>query len=89
MADDITLAELLAAFKEAGFSGSEDSPGKTAKELAESWKCSEQKAKKQLERAKAAGYLRVGSRMIVRIDNKPGVAPVYSFVFPVKKGRKR
>lgn len=90
MAETISLDELLSAFREAGFSGEPDAPGKTTKELMELWGCSKDRAVAILHQAKAAGMLKTGKRTMERIDGDVYRGTVYSFVFDAKKkGRKR
>lgn len=87
MAVDITLDELLAACRDAGFTGEADAPGKTTAELCEAWNCSPMKAKKILTQAKKGGMLRTGRRSAERLDGGYCRVPVYSFVFQPKKAK--
>lgn len=87
--EDITLDELMAALKEAGFSGDPDAPGKTIKELAKTWNCTNNAAIIRVQQAKVAGLLRVGKRQMERIDGGACRVPVYSFVFDAKAAKKK
>lgn len=83
-AEEITLDELLGAFKDAGFTGDADAPGKTVRELTDLWHCTANKAVQIIQQAKTAGMLRVGKRTSERIDGGACRVPVYSFVFSPK-----
>ncbi len=87
-AEDITLDELQAAFRDAGFTGQESDEGKTSEELAEAWGVSPDQAGRMLKRAHKLGILRAGKRQSKRIDGGACRVPVYSLIIAEKpKGK--
>ncbi len=90
MENAITLDDLMAAYREAGFTGDGDDEGATRLELREAWRCSERTATKYLRMAQAAGILKTGYRMAADISGRQQRIPVYSFVQkPTKRKVKR
>lgn len=88
--DAITLDDLLAAYREAGFTGDGGGDeGATRLELREAWRCSERMVTKYLRMAQAAGILKTGYRMAVDISGRYQRIPVYSFVQKMAKPKER
>jgi hypothetical protein len=83
-AEDITLDELQAAIRGAGFTGGDDE-GMTLDELSEAWKCARSRAHAMVRSAQRLGVLRVGKRASFRIDGAACRVPVYSFVIEKAK----
>lgn len=88
-AEDITLDELEAAFRDAGFTGAAGDAGKTSQELASAWGCSHTKAMKMLGQASRLGVLRTGRKRQANIAGNQHSVPVYSFVFAKPAAKKK
>lgn len=78
--EEITLDELQAAFRDAGFTGNESDEGKTIEELVSAWGVSRTRATDMLQRAHKLGILKAGRRLTTRIDGATCRIPVYSVI---------
>lgn len=76
MAEQITREEWLAELERLQQQGRQDE-GRTARELAEVWKCSTKLALIRLQRLAAEGRLAVGRRRGFRLDGTAYLTPVY------------
>lgn len=80
----IALEEWLAELQRLGDRSDE---GLTAHEWAEAMGVEHECALRRLNKAKAAGWLKVGRRKVVKLDGVAGLIPVYQIINP--KGGKR
>lgn len=85
MPADITIDELLAEYARLG--ATNEAKGLSVRELCDKLGRTEDVVRKLLRRAQAAGVLRVGRKMIARLDGVGTPVPAYWFERP-KRGRK-